>query len=224
MNKSRLGPFFLASILVASFLAVAAVPGRGPDPDVAPGPATDPPPDKAAVAETRTYLERLEKLGFAGVVLVARGNAPLLAEGYGLADRESGLRWSPATLSNLGSITKQFTGAAILALEEEKKLSVTDAITRYFDEVPPDKAGITLHHLLTHSSGLGDPGTSTIMTRCRSRNSSAGSCAASSVRARGRIRVCQLQFQPSRGDHREAHGPELRVLSPRAPFPARRHV
>jgi len=158
MSKRRLGPFFPALTLVASLLAVAAAPGRGPAPGPIPGPAQDPPPDKTAVAETRTYLERLENLGFAGVVLVARGNAPLLAEGYGLADRESGLRWSPATLSNLGSITKQFTGAAILALEEEKKLSVTDPITRYFDGVPADKAGITLHHLLTHSSGLDDPG------------------------------------------------------------------
>jgi CubicO group peptidase (beta-lactamase class C family) len=113
--------------------------------------------DLAAVAETRTYLNRLEKLGFAGVVLVARGEAPLVAEGYGLADRELGLRWSPAVASNLGSITKQFTGAAILALEEAKKLSVTDPITRYFDGVPADKAAITLHQLLTHSSGLADP-------------------------------------------------------------------
>ncbi|MCK7476742.1 MAG: beta-lactamase family protein [Candidatus Moduliflexus flocculans] len=83
---------------------------------------------------------------------------PLLAQGFGLADRESGLRWSPATASNLGSITKQFTGAAILALEEEKKLGVGDPVTRYFDGVPADKASITLHQLLTHSSGLADPG------------------------------------------------------------------
>ena len=44
--------------------------------------------DAAFVAETRDYLQRLEKLGFAGAVLVARGGTPLLAEGYGLADRE----------------------------------------------------------------------------------------------------------------------------------------
>jgi CubicO group peptidase (beta-lactamase class C family) len=111
----------------------------------------------AAVAETRTYLKRLEKLGFAGVVLVARGDEPLLAEGFGLADRERGLRWTPGTVSDIGSITKQFTGAAILKLEEDKRLSVDDPITRYFDGVPADKAGITLHQLLTHSSGIQDP-------------------------------------------------------------------
>jgi CubicO group peptidase (beta-lactamase class C family) len=113
--------------------------------------------DKAPVDETRVYLGRLEKLGFAGVVLVARGEAVLLAEGFGLADRERGLRWSPATVSTIGSITKQFTGAAILALQEDGRLRVTDPLSEHFDGVPADKAGITLHHLLTHSSGLTDP-------------------------------------------------------------------
>jgi CubicO group peptidase (beta-lactamase class C family) len=122
-----------------------------------PAPESDADKDKAAVADTRTYLKRLEKLGFAGVVLVAKGGTPLLAEGFGLADRERGLRWTPATVSNTGSITKQFTGAAILKLEENKKLSVTDPLTLYFKDVPADKAQITLHQLLTHSSGLGDP-------------------------------------------------------------------
>ena len=113
--------------------------------------------DAAAVADTRTYLRRLEKLGFAGVVLVAKGDEPLFAEGFGLADREHGVRWTPGTISDIGSITKQFTGAAILKLEEDGKLSVSDPITRYFHGVPADKAGITLHQLLTHSSGLSDP-------------------------------------------------------------------
>ena len=114
-------------------------------------------PDQAAVADTRTYLDRLEKLGFAGVVLVARGDEPLFAEGFGLADRERGLRWSPGTVSDIGSITKQFTAAAILKLEEDGRLRVDDPITRYFDGVPADKAGITLHQLLSHSSGIQDP-------------------------------------------------------------------
>lgn len=114
-------------------------------------------PDAAAVADTRTYLKRLEKLGFAGVVLVAKGDEPLFAEGFGLADRERGLRWTPATVSTIGSITKQFTAAAILKLEEDGKLSVTDPLSKYFDGVPADKSGITLHHLLTHSSGIEDP-------------------------------------------------------------------
>jgi CubicO group peptidase (beta-lactamase class C family) len=113
--------------------------------------------DQEAVAETRTYLRRLEKLGFAGVVLVARGDEPLLAEGFGLADREHAVRWTPGTVSDIGSITKQFTAAAVLKLEEDGRLSVSDPIARFFEGVPADKSGITLHQLLSHSSGLSDP-------------------------------------------------------------------
>jgi len=145
----------LIAFAALATLAVSQAASPGPRPGQNSAPASD--PDKAAIADTRTYIKRLEKLGFAGVVLVAKGGAPLFAEGFGLADRERGLRWTPATVSCTGSITKQFTGAAILKLEEDKRLNVTDPITLYFKDVPADKAQITLHQLLTHSSGLGDP-------------------------------------------------------------------
>jgi CubicO group peptidase (beta-lactamase class C family) len=105
---------------------------------------------------TREYLGRLEKLGLAGVVVATRDGTPLVADGVGLADRERGLRWTPATVSTIGSITKQFTAAAILALEEDGKLRVEDALSRHFPGTPADKAPITLHQLLTHSSGIVD--------------------------------------------------------------------
>ncbi len=113
--------------------------------------------DLRSVSDTREYLKRLEKLGFGGVVLISRGGAPLLAQGFGLADRERGIRWTPATVSTIGSITKQFTGAGILKLQEDGLLRVTEPISKYFQDVPEDKRAITLHHLLTHSSGLLDP-------------------------------------------------------------------
>jgi len=114
-------------------------------------------PDASFVDDTRRYFVRLEKLGFSGEILVAKDGILLLAEGYGLADRENGTRWSPATVTSLGSITKQFTAAAILALESDGVLSVRDPITKYFPDVPEDKKAITLHQLLTHSSGIVDP-------------------------------------------------------------------
>ncbi|MDH4038917.1 MAG: beta-lactamase family protein, partial [Candidatus Krumholzibacteria bacterium] len=101
-----------------------------------------------------TYLDRLENLGFAGSVLVAEGDRTLLASGYGLADRATARPWTPQTVSTIGSITKQFTGAAILALSDDGRLSVSDPITKYFSDVPSDKQSITLHQLLTHSSGI----------------------------------------------------------------------
>ncbi len=149
---------FILSLIAFPAVGLSAV-TREAEPQAAPSVRLAPTPEeeKTAVSDTRNYLKRLEKLGFAGAGLVAKGDTPLLAEGIGLADRERRLPWSPGTVSDIGSITKQFTGAAILKLEEDGKLSVTDPITRYFDNVPPDKAGITLHQLLSHSSGFPDP-------------------------------------------------------------------
>jgi CubicO group peptidase (beta-lactamase class C family) len=59
-----------------------------------------------------------------------------------------------ASVYNLGSITKQFTAAAILRLEEFGKLRTTDSIARFFPDAPADKRGITLHQLLTHTAGF----------------------------------------------------------------------
>lgn len=102
------------------------------------------------------WLTRLEGFGFAGSILVAKDGQIALHKGYGLADREKGILFTPETVFDIGSITKQFTAAAILRLEQDGKLKVTDPLGRYFDGVPEDKAGITLHHLLTHSAGMKD--------------------------------------------------------------------
>ncbi len=103
------------------------------------------------------YLSRATRFGFAGSVLVADSTHVLLRKGYGLADQARGTPITTRTLFDMGSIVKQFTAAAILLLESERRLSVRDSIGKYFPNVPADKAGITLHHLLTHSSGLVDP-------------------------------------------------------------------
>ena len=113
--------------------------------------------DAEFVKDTKAYLSRLEKLGFAGAVLVAENGKPVIAEGYGLANREKAIGWTPSTVSTIGSITKQFTAAAILVLQEQGKVNVQDGLDKYFSDVPDDKAAITLHHLLTHSSGIVDP-------------------------------------------------------------------
>ena len=58
------------------------------------------------------------------------------------------------TIFDICSITKQFTSAGILKLSMENKVSVNDKISKYFDGVPNDKKNITIHQLLTHTSGL----------------------------------------------------------------------
>jgi len=73
---------------------------------------------------------------------------------YGLANRAAGLVADTATVYNIGSITKQFTAAAILRLEEQGKLHATDSISRFYPDAPADKRDITLHQLLTHTAGF----------------------------------------------------------------------
>ena len=108
----------------------------------------------AGVAAVDTYLRGIEDKGFRGAVLVAKDGNKVLEKGYGIADRERNVVVTPETVFDIGSITKQFTGAAISRLEREGSVKPTDHISTYFRNVPPDKAGITLYHLLTHSSGF----------------------------------------------------------------------
>jgi CubicO group peptidase (beta-lactamase class C family) len=92
--------------------------------------------------------------GFRGSVLVASKGNVLVENGYGLADAEAGRKQTAQTVFSVGSITKQFTAAGIMKLVEQNKLAVTDKLSKFFPEVPDDKKNITLHHLLTHSSGF----------------------------------------------------------------------
>jgi CubicO group peptidase (beta-lactamase class C family) len=100
------------------------------------------------------FLTGLTKNGFSGVVFVAKDGAILLSKGYGVADRERSVPITNQTVFTVGSITKQFTGAAILKLQMLGKLDVHDPIIKYFKDVPEDKKEITLHHLLTHTAGF----------------------------------------------------------------------
>lgn len=100
------------------------------------------------------YMDRLVKRGFSGGLLVAKEGTVILSEGYGMAYREGEIPFSNETVFPVGSIAKQFTGAAILKLEMQGKLRVDDLMSTYLDGVPDDKADITLHHLLTHSAGF----------------------------------------------------------------------
>ncbi len=112
-----------------------------------------------AAARVDAYLTRLVPYGFSGAVLVAKDGQVILEKGYGLADRENKVPYTADMVSCIGSVTKQFTAAAILKLEMDGKLATTDPISKYLPGVPPDKTGITIHHLLTHTAGFaGDQG------------------------------------------------------------------
>lgn len=105
-------------------------------------------------AKLDAYLTQLEADGVSGVFLVAKDGEVALAKGFGLANREREIPVTTDTVFTIGSITKQFTGAGILKLQEEGKLSVDDPARKYLDGVPRDKKSVTLHHLLTHTAGM----------------------------------------------------------------------
>jgi CubicO group peptidase (beta-lactamase class C family) len=87
-------------------------------------------------------------------VIVVKDGKVLFRKGYGLANMELGVGVEPDMIFRIGSITKQFTAAAILMLEEQGKLSVKDDITKYLPDYPTQGKKITVEHLLTHTSGI----------------------------------------------------------------------
>lgn len=91
---------------------------------------------------------------FMGSVLVAKGNDVLLSKGYGSANLEWNVPNSPATKFRLGSVTKQFTAASILLLQERGKLNIQEPVKKYMPDAPAAWDKITIYNLLTHTSGI----------------------------------------------------------------------
>jgi len=100
------------------------------------------------------FLSESVANGYSGSVLVAKEGEFVFSKGFGWADRSLKITNTPSTVFNVGSVTKQFTAAAILKLMEDQELKVSDNIEKYFPQVPADKRDITIHHLLTHTSGV----------------------------------------------------------------------
>ncbi|HEV2826916.1 MAG TPA: serine hydrolase domain-containing protein [Pyrinomonadaceae bacterium] len=87
---------------------------------------------------------------------VVRNGRVVLLRSYGLANLEHRVSVKPDTVFQSGSIAKQFTAAAIMILVEEGKLSLDDKIIKFFPDAPATWKDITVRHLLTHTSGMGD--------------------------------------------------------------------
>jgi CubicO group peptidase (beta-lactamase class C family) len=109
-------------------------------------------PDLARMEEVvQSYVSEKK---FMGCVLLARGSNVLLNKGYGFANLEWEIPNSPAAKFRLGSVTKQFTAASILLLQELGKLKVTDPVKIYMQDAPAAWDKITIFNLLTHTSGI----------------------------------------------------------------------
>lgn len=111
------------------------------------------------VDDIANYLEELDaEEQFSGVVLIAKDGEPIFERAYGIANRNYDVPNQMDTKFNLGSMNKMFTAVAIMQLVEQGKISVDDKIIDLLPDYPNHKVveNITVHHLLTHTSGLGD--------------------------------------------------------------------
>lgn len=121
------------------------------------------PPVVAAASETEqkiaaidAALEEAVANGFGGAVIIHQGPDVLLSKGYGFADRERRVRFTPETIAQIGSITKSQTGAAIATLIAAGKIELDAPVGRYIPEAPEPGRSRTIAQLLAHSSGLLD--------------------------------------------------------------------
>lgn len=100
------------------------------------------------------YIDNYSKKNeFSGTILITKDDEVLLNKGYGTADYNKRLQNKPQTIFQIASLTKQFTAAGILMLQEENLLNVYDTLDKYIPDYPNGNK-ITLNNLLTHTSGI----------------------------------------------------------------------
>src|SRR4030095_6571285 len=168
------------------------------------------------------YLSAAAKKDFTGSALVARDGKVIFSKGYGMANAEWDVPNTPQTKFRLGSITKQFTAASILLLQERGKLGVQDPVCKYIAECPKAWEPITIHHLLTHTSGI--PSYTDVKSPEEFRKLSLNQVTprglrgqfqgqAARISRRGKDEVQQLRVFHARLHHRESFRQKLRGVS-----------
>ncbi len=126
-----------------AFLLPVAVPAQAPTP--------------AQIRTIDSVFAAYAKPNTPGCALaVTRQGRIIYEHGYGLASIEQQVPITPATVFDLGSVSKQFTATSILMLQLDGKLSLDDDVRRYLPELPDLGATVTLRHLITHTSGWRD--------------------------------------------------------------------
>lgn len=109
-------------------------------------------------AAAQTLSDRLAQVlaeaDLSGSVIVTKSGSTVHSAGYGMANRELGVPNTPQTKFRIGSITKQFTAMGILILQDRDKLDVHDPVGKHVKDVPESWRSLTIHQLLTHTSGI----------------------------------------------------------------------
>ena len=135
------------ALLAAALLATASI---------LPGCATRDPQVAASDQHIDALMQRYAGDVPGAALLVLHDGKPPVRRGYGLADVAAGTPVAPASNFRLASVSKQFTAAAILLLAEDGRLRLDDPVRRWLPALPASADGITLHHLLSHTSGIAD--------------------------------------------------------------------
>jgi CubicO group peptidase (beta-lactamase class C family) len=113
----------------------------------------------AACAQDPQRIDRIaqhyhDRDQFMGTVVVARGDQIIFEKSYGYANMEWQVPFAPDTRFRIASLSKQFTAAAILLLQEDGKLKTSDPLSKYYKSAPASWRNITLRNLLTQTSGI----------------------------------------------------------------------
>lgn len=114
---------------------------------------------RGLIREIGAFLNRLAAAdAFSGAVLVAKGGRPVYVAARGMASRAYHVPNRVDTKFNIASVGKTFTAVAVAQLIEQKKLSLTDTVGKLLPDYPNRQVAekVTVHHLLSHSSGMGD--------------------------------------------------------------------
>ncbi len=106
------------------------------------------------IQTAKAVIEGHVAKGFSGSVLISKNGEVILSEGYGYTSPDQKFAINPRTQFNIASMTKTLTAMGCMILVEKEKINTSMALGEIFPEVPRDKQEISLHQLLTHSSGL----------------------------------------------------------------------
>jgi CubicO group peptidase (beta-lactamase class C family) len=136
--KMRLPLVVIAAVISASTIAAA--------------PRTQSAPAAGQYDKVLSSVYKADQPGAAA--LVAKGDEIVFRGAVGMADLELSVSLAPDMVFEIGSLTKQFTAAAIMLLAEEGRVAVSDPMTRHLPTYPSYGQNITIEHLLTHTSGI----------------------------------------------------------------------
>ena len=168
---------------------------------------TSPARDAIAQADAVDVLirEEMRRQNIPGLSLAILQDGEIVKiEGYGVADLAGGTLATADTVYRIASVSKQFIATGILLLAQEGRLALDDAVARFIGEAPDAWGGITLRHLLTHTSGLvrEGPRLRPVPASKRHRRHPVGLHRAAPFRAGGEGAVLQPRlFRSGRGDH-----------------------